>query len=164
MPRRFRSLTALLAPGAVAALVSTWRLGTAPLTDSEAFYAEIAREMHARHDWLMPTFDFARFFDKPPLYYWLELAAFRLFGPTELAARLPSAVAFSGTAVLTAALGVLLFDDLSGLIAGCLLACTMGFFVYGRTALIEPVLALWITAAIAAFWWWRQRSDRRMRL
>src|SRR6185369_4895965 len=95
---------------------------------------------------------------------WLELAAFRFFGPTELAARLPSAIAFCATAILTSALGVLLFDELTGLIAGCLLASTMGFFVYGHTALIEPVLALWITAAIAAFWWWRQQSDRRMRL
>src|SRR5579859_7425317 len=77
--------------GIETALVSFWQLGVARLTDTEAFYAEIAREMWRRNDWLTPTFDYARFFDKPPLYYWLELVGFRVFGVHEFATRLPAA-------------------------------------------------------------------------
>ena len=162
--RRPSFQTALAVPGALAALISCWRLGAAPLSDSEAFYAEIAREMHARGDWLTPMFNFARFFDKPPLYYWLELAAFHLFGPTEMSARLPCALAFAATAALTSAAGMLLFDEWTGLVAGCLLATTMGFFVYAHTALIEPVLCFWVTAALVSFLAWRAQPNNRMAL
>src|SRR5262249_21731223 len=54
----------------------------------EGRYAEIPREMVASGDWVTPRLDGVKYFEKPPLVYWLEAAAIRLFGVHEWALRL----------------------------------------------------------------------------
>src|SRR5438477_846491 len=58
----------------------------------EPRYAQVAREMLERHDWITPTLGGRPWLEKPPLYYWQAMAAYRLFGVRDWAARLPSAV------------------------------------------------------------------------
>jgi 4-amino-4-deoxy-L-arabinose transferase-like glycosyltransferase len=53
----------------------------------EPRYAWIARDMAETGDWVTP-----RLYGKPPLYYWGAAASFKLFGVSEAAARLPSAL------------------------------------------------------------------------
>ncbi|MGH7373620.1 MAG: ArnT family glycosyltransferase, partial [Candidatus Rokuibacteriota bacterium] len=63
-------------------------LGVAPLDDpGEGQHAEIARELLGG-SWLALRLNGVRYFDKPPLLYWLTAASFTLFGLTEWAARL----------------------------------------------------------------------------
>src|SRR6266487_5365392 len=57
----------------------------------EPRYAQVAREMLERHDWVTPTLGGAAWLEKPPLYYWQAMVAYRLFGVSDWAARLPSA-------------------------------------------------------------------------
>ncbi len=57
----------------------------------EGRYTEVAREMAAGGDWLVPRLNGAPHWAKPPLTYWLTAGSLRLFGATEWAARLPSA-------------------------------------------------------------------------
>ncbi|MBS1785690.1 MAG: glycosyltransferase family 39 protein [Acidobacteria bacterium] len=59
----------------------------------EARYAEIPREMLARHDWLTPHLNGVLYFEKPPLQYWMSAVSLKLFGLHDWAARLPLAVA-----------------------------------------------------------------------
>jgi len=59
----------------------------------EPRYAWIAREMAETGDWVTPRLYGRPWFEKPPLYYWSAALAFRLFGVSEAAARLPSAFA-----------------------------------------------------------------------
>ena len=69
-------------------------LGSLPLVGpDEPRYAEVAREMYARGDWVTPTLAGHTWFEKPALLYWLMIAAYRVLGVTELAARLGSALA-----------------------------------------------------------------------
>ena len=144
-----------------AAVVAIWNLGQTPLSDAEAFYAETAREMHERKEFLIPYFNYARFFDKPPLYYWLEIASYHIFGVTEFASRLPAAMAFAGMIGLTALAGKVLFDDITGLIAGFLLTCTMGFYLYSHMVLVEPVLAFFIVGALVTFLLWYKNPAKK---
>src|SRR5207247_9659331 len=58
----------------------------------EPRYAQIAREMLVRHDWITPVLDGRPWLEKPPLYYWQAMLAYSLFGVTDWAARIPSAV------------------------------------------------------------------------
>ncbi len=58
----------------------------------EPRYAQVAREMLARHDWVTPVLYGQPWLEKPVLYYWQALVAYRLFGASDWAARLPSAV------------------------------------------------------------------------
>ena len=59
----------------------------------EPRYAAIARAMAETHDWVTPRLWGTPWFEKPVLYYWLAGIAMRIFGVSEFAARLPSALA-----------------------------------------------------------------------
>jgi hypothetical protein len=88
-------------------------LGAVPLMGpDEPRYAQVAREMFARGDWVTPTLGGHTWFEKPALLYWLMEAAYGLFGVTEFAARLGSA--------LCGALTVLLAGWAAGLARGAL--------------------------------------------
>src|SRR5881628_3831022 len=61
---------------------------------NEPTYAEAAREMTARGDWLLPTVNGETYPDKPPLLFWgIELASRPGGRVTETTARVPSALA-----------------------------------------------------------------------
>src|ERR1700741_5220792 len=54
------------------------------------------------------------------------------------------------------------FGATTGLLAGAFLATTMGFSVYSYSTIAEPLLALWMTAALLCFWGHRREPDRRL--
>jgi len=59
----------------------------------EPRYAQIAREMLQRHDWVTPVLFGQPWLEKPPLYYWCAMVAYKATGGvSDWAARLPSAV------------------------------------------------------------------------
>jgi 4-amino-4-deoxy-L-arabinose transferase-like glycosyltransferase len=66
----------------------------------EPRYAQVAREMLLRHDWITPTLGGYLWFEKPALLYWMAIAAFKVFGTSEWAAR--SAAAVSGLLTVAA--------------------------------------------------------------
>src|SRR5689334_5667994 len=60
-----------------------------PLLDpDEGRYAEIPREMVASGDWITPRLDGLKYFEKPPLQYWVTAALYSVFGFSEWTARL----------------------------------------------------------------------------
>src|SRR3990172_12963933 len=133
----------------VAAALFFMNLGQAPFVDpSEGMHAEIAREMGLRGDWVTPHFNGVRYFDKPPLLYWLQAAAFRVVGPSEWAARFWSALAALGVALLTARLGIVLGSPRLGLIAGLVVAANLELFLFARY--VKPDL-LFIFLILVAF-------------
>jgi 4-amino-4-deoxy-L-arabinose transferase-like glycosyltransferase len=58
----------------------------------EPRYAWIARDMTETGDWVTPRLYGKPWFEKPVLYYWMASTSFKLFGVSEAAARLPSAI------------------------------------------------------------------------
>ena len=62
------------------------------LGPDEPRYASVAREMAESGDWVTPRLYGRPWFEKPPLYYWGAALSFKLFGVSEAAARLPTAV------------------------------------------------------------------------
>src|SRR5437660_12286207 len=101
-------------------------LGGPSLWDiDEGNNAEAAREMMESGNWVVPTFNYELRTDKPALLYWLQIAAYRLFGVNEFAARLPSALAGILTLLVTYELGRRMFDARTGLLAGIVLGTTL---------------------------------------
>lgn len=126
-------------------------LGRGAVTDSdEAFYAESAREMVESGDWLTPYYNYEPRFEKPVLYYWLTAATYLVTGPTELAARLWSALAGLGLVLVTAACARRWYDESVGLLAGAIVATNFGYFALARMALPDLPLAFCITLAVFA--------------
>ena len=58
----------------------------------EPRYAWIARDMAETGDWVTPRLYGKPWFEKPPLFYWGAAVCFKVFGVSEAAARLPSAI------------------------------------------------------------------------
>jgi hypothetical protein len=63
-------------------------------------FAEASREMLQRGDYVVPWFNGAWRFDKPILIYWCQSASYRVFGENDFAARLPSVLFTTATALL----------------------------------------------------------------
>ncbi len=142
----------LLGVGLAAGVLYLVRLGAAPFVDPpEGLHAEIAREMLAGGDWVTPRFNGVRYFDKPPLLYWLLATGFWLVGVSEWAARIWSALAAVGTAVLTAWIGWRLHSERAGLIAGLIVAANLESFLFGRMVKPDALFVFLILAAFAAF-------------
>src|SRR5258706_11309016 len=86
--------TALLL--ALTAALLAFRLGAVPLLGpDEPRYARVAVEMQRAGEWVRPTLAGEPWLEKPPLYYWLAGAAFRVLGEAGTAARIPSVLADS---------------------------------------------------------------------
>ena len=78
-----------------------WNLGSTGLIDeTEPLFAEAARQMIVRGDWITPFFDGETRFDKPALVYWLMAIGYQILGVNTWAVRLPSAIAAMGLIVL----------------------------------------------------------------
>ncbi len=136
----------------VAALLYLPRLGHPPLWEpDEGRYAEIPREMIVTGDFVTPRDDFVRYFEKPPLVYWITAASIEVFGRNEFAVRLPAALFSIGQVVVTAALGEAILGPTAGFAAAACLALSPLFFGFARFATLDPALAFFVTAALAAF-------------
>jgi 4-amino-4-deoxy-L-arabinose transferase-like glycosyltransferase len=151
LAERNRTLRLLLC-AALAAILYLPALGRPALWEpDEGRYAEIAREMVLTHDYVTPRDNWVRYFEKPPLVYWAEALSIKLLGPTELAARLPAAIASVAEVAVTAALGEAIFGPAAGVAGAMVLALSPLFFGFARFATLDPVLALFVTAALGAF-------------
>jgi len=115
----------------------------------EGRYAEIAREMFASGDWVMPRFDGFKFYDKPPLQYWATTLTYHAFGVHHWTARLWSALAglLSVLAVWYAARRV--WDPRRGRLAA--LVCVSLFLVVaaGHINSLDMGVAAFLTVALA---------------
>lgn len=117
----------------------------------EGRYAEIAREMAATGDWITPRLNGIKYFEKPPLQYWITAGAFRLFGPDEWTARLWPALAGMLTLLVVWRTGRRLFGERTGDLAGLVGASMLWMVANAHLNTLDMGLAFWLTAGVAAF-------------
>jgi 4-amino-4-deoxy-L-arabinose transferase-like glycosyltransferase len=122
----------------------------------EPRYAQVAEELrsgeHGPAGLVLLHLNGEPYTQKPPLWFWLAAGFGAPFGRvTELAARLPSALAGVALVALTAVLGARLLGAGAGLLGAALLLTTFEFAHLARRAQLDPLLALLETAALAAY-------------
>src|SRR6266550_2151081 len=126
-------------------LAGTWSL---PLIDrDEPRFAEAAREMRERADFIVPYFNNQFRFDKPPLTYWFQVASYRVFGENDFAARFPTAIAAALVAVVLLAWGQQLADEKVGWWAAIIFTLSLQTFVHAKAAVADMWLVLFVTIA-----------------
>ena len=136
----------LLAAGGCLFLVN---LGGPALWDiDEGRNATAALEMHESGNWVVPTFNGKLRSHKPVLLYWLQAAAYAVFGVNEFAARLPSALAALATVLLVYELGRRMFRPSTGLLAGLALASSVLFCASAHFANPDALLLTFTTATL----------------
>jgi len=136
------------------------KLGMPLLDPDEGLYAEIAREMLDRGDWVVPHLNGLPYLEKPPLYFWLTALTFQLFGPSEWATRLWSAISALGTVLLTWRIGRRLYGAPAGLLAGVVVATVVGNALYVRRASTDQLFVFCLTLAMYGFLRDAERPDR----
>jgi 4-amino-4-deoxy-L-arabinose transferase-like glycosyltransferase len=133
---------------ALVAALLLLRLGTVPLLGpDEPRYARVAVEMQRAGEWVTPTLQGEPWLEKPPLYYWMAGAAYRVLGENEAAARLPAVLAALVAVGATALVGARVFGAAAGLHAGFALGLAVLPFAYGRAASMDMLLAACVTVA-----------------
>ena len=144
----------------IAALLYLPGLGSPALWEpDEGRYAEIAREMVVSGDYVTPRDDQVRYFEKPPLVYWAEAVAIRLFGADEFAVRLPAALFTIGQVAATCLIGEAMFGAAAGFAGAVVLALCPLVFAFARFATLDPALAFFLTAAMGAFYFAAECPD-----
>ncbi len=125
----------------------------------EPRYAQVAREMLERHDWITPVLGGHPWLEKPPLYYWQAMLAYSLFGVSDVAARVPSAV----DATLLVIAVYLFFRRYRGGVevdAALITASCAGVIGYARAASMDMALTATFAVGLLAWWAWRESAQK----
>jgi 4-amino-4-deoxy-L-arabinose transferase-like glycosyltransferase len=117
----------------------------------EGRYAEIAREMLAGGDWVIPHLNGLAYIEKPPLQYWATALSLRVFGPSEFAARFYTACCALGTLLTVGLLARRLWSLSAAWRAAVMLSSMLLFLVMGQLLTLDMSLTLYMTVALAAF-------------
>ena len=143
-----RSVGLIVLAWLVLQLGGLWKPGL--LDDVDSVYLEAAREMLQRHDYVTPYVDGIRFFDKPPLMYWLAAGSMRVFGEHDWAGRLPLAVAVLALLLAVYGLGLRWFGERGAFYSALALGTAIGPYLYTRFYIPDIWICLWMTLGV---WW-----------
>jgi 4-amino-4-deoxy-L-arabinose transferase-like glycosyltransferase len=120
----------------------------------EPRYAQIAREMLDHHEWITPTLGGEAWLEKPPLYYWQAMFAYKMFGVHDWSARLPSAVDAS-LIVLAVYFFMRKLRPGFHLDAALMTASAAGLVGFAHAASTDmPLAAMFCLAMLAWYTWW----------
>src|SRR4051812_7527827 len=114
----------------------------------EINFAESAREMLLTHNYRMVQINFQPFYEKPPLFIWLQALSMSYFGVNEFAARLPNAICGIITMLVVFNVGRYVFKSQMGVLWALLFGCSLLPQVYFRSGIIDPVFNLFIFLGI----------------
>jgi 4-amino-4-deoxy-L-arabinose transferase-like glycosyltransferase len=125
----------------------------------EPRYAQIAHEMFARHDWIVPTFNGSPWLEKPALLYWKIMGSYNIFGVSDWAARVPAAV-HATVLVLGIFFFMRRFRVGSELDAAMIAASSAGMIGFGRGASTDMLISAPFALAMMCWWTWHQNSKK----
>ncbi len=129
-----------------------WNLGLNNIwTPNEGFYADAAREMLDTGNFLDIYYNYELRFNKPPMLYWLIAFSGRLFGLSEWAIRLPSALAGLGTIWLVYLMGALLDSRKLGIAAALVMTFSFQFVINARYASPAVLLTFFFSLTLYLF-------------
>src|SRR6476660_4481290 len=117
----------------------------------EGRYSEISREMAVTGDWVTPRLNGIKYFEKPPLQYWLTAASLEAFEVDEWTARLPGAIAGFLTLAIVAYVGSVVASPAAGRYAALALAGSVWLFGIAHLVTLDALLTFWLTLALGAF-------------
>lgn len=117
-------------------------------TPDEARYVEIPREILLYNDWVTPRLNGVKYFEKPPLLYWLLAVIQKYFGMTETLMRIPICLfGFFGISSCYV-FGAKVFNRRTGLVSAIILATTILWYSLSRLIILDMAVSSLITATL----------------
>lgn len=166
-----RARRAMVCPSTLFALILFYIVAISPLwfslgdhtfyERSEGRYATASWGMLQNGEWLVPRLNGEPHLTKPPLIYWLQAAALGVIGHSELAVRLPSALAGSLTALLLMCLAGRIGGSRFSMLATAVLSVMPLHVALSRLTLTDALLALFWFGTLAAAWMAVHEPNRR---
>lgn len=163
--------------GLVVVFIYFFALGSIPLLGpDEPRYAQVAREMFQKNDWVTPTLGGFGWFEKPALLYWLQIVSYKIFGVSEFAARFGSTLFGFGTIFCLWILGKAVHSsqftvqsllpenqnqksELSNWLA-LISASSIGLLTFSRGASFDIILTFPVTASLVGFFIFDQSKKK----
>jgi 4-amino-4-deoxy-L-arabinose transferase-like glycosyltransferase len=120
-------------------------------TPDEGRYAEIPREMVTTSDYVTPTLNYIKYFQKPPLFYWLQAGAIHTFGLSEWAVRLPNALLALFGCLFTYITARKYYGRRCGWLASIILATSSLYFVMAHYITLDITVSVLLAACLFSF-------------
>lgn len=127
-------------------------LGSVHLFDwDEINFAEAAREMLATKDYFHVQINYQPFWEKPPLFIWMQALSMKLFGINEFAARFPNAICGVITLLMAYRIGKKFYNEKFGILWAFAFGGSVLPFLYFKSGIIDPWFNLFTFLAIYFF-------------
>jgi 4-amino-4-deoxy-L-arabinose transferase-like glycosyltransferase len=124
-------------------------LGFRALWDpGEGRYAAISLEMIKSGNFLTPTLNYLRYFEKPPLAYWLNSFGMHIFGINEFGARFFTGLSGFLTVLTTYFFAKHTFNRKTAFLSAGILLSSAGFFAYSQILELDMMLTLFVSAGM----------------
>lgn len=128
-------------------------LGCVHLFDwDEINFAESAREMIVSGDYMKVQINFRPFWEKPPLFFWLQVISMKIFGINELAARFPNAIMGVVYLLTLYFLGKSYKGKDFGIVWSLLFFGSLLPHLYFKSGIIDPVFNYFIFLSVYLLW------------
>jgi 4-amino-4-deoxy-L-arabinose transferase-like glycosyltransferase len=146
----------------LASFVFIYNLGTGSLTSwDEGVYAGVSGEILKSNNWFDLTWRDAPWSDKPPLYMWMTVLFYKIFGLNEFAVRFFSALCGIGTVILTYLLARKLYSRNVAVVAGLLLLSTQHFIWSAKIGMLDCALTFF---AALSFFFFKLGEEKKIYL
>lgn len=117
----------------------------------ELRYAEIPREMIVNHDYIVPTINGVKYLEKPPLFYWMQVASIKIFGLHEFNLRLATlwmaVLGVAATYLFTAKI----YSRQTAWFAALILSSMSLYFAMAHVITLDMTVSVFITLSLYAF-------------
>ena len=133
-----------------------------PITDpTESVYALTAKEMLEAGDWLSPRIYGDFWFDKPIMFYWELLVAYKIFGVGEFASRFFPALFATLGLFITYFFGAKLYDKKIGFAAAIILATSLEYWYLSHAVITDMTLLVMFSLTLMTFYLgYREKNPR----
>jgi 4-amino-4-deoxy-L-arabinose transferase-like glycosyltransferase len=114
----------------------------------EINFAESSREMLLSGNYVQVQINYEPFMEKPPLFFWLQVLSYQIFGINEYAARFPNAIFGLLSVICLFLIGKKLQNPLFGLLWAAVYLGSFLPFIYSKSGIIDPVFNFFIFIAL----------------
>src|SRR5258708_11140689 len=130
----------------------------------EVNFAECSREMIKMDDYSRVYINFKPFWEKPPMFFWMQSTAMKIFGVTEFAARLPDAICGIITLIVVFVCGSKIYDKKFGILWALAFGGSLFPNMYFKSGIIDPWFNLFTFLSLYNFilyHWARNGFDKK---
>jgi 4-amino-4-deoxy-L-arabinose transferase-like glycosyltransferase len=137
-------------------------IGSVHLFDwDEVNFAEIAREMIVNKNYLNVQINYQPFWEKPPLFFWLQTLAMKIFGINEFASRFPNVIVGIISILCLFFIGKKIISDKFGFIWALSYIGSILPHFYFKTGIIDPLFNLFIFLSIYFFYLYQDQYKKK---